>query len=226
MELSNIYTYAFFDTPVVTLELSVGISDRVQVIRHGEIFALVEPNVDIKSLENDDERLIQAALSHDRVICELFRQTTVLPLQFGTTFISKERLIEYLESHGQDHLNRLHQLHGKTEHCVKFIPRVPDEVDTSPKAKGKQYFLAKKQQYEAQKKFKDSQKLEWDNTVELITKHYPSAIIKQLEQGWQVYLLIDHQQKALVIEQFLGWQLACPCWELQIGEALPPYHFI
>lgn len=226
MTLVNIYTYAFFDAPVVTLELPVGIFNHVQVIQHGEIFALVEPNIDIKSLEDDDQRLIQAALAHDRVICELFRYTNVLPLQFGTTFSAKESLINYLDSHGQEHLNKLQQLQGKAEYCIKFIPRLPDEADIASKAKGKQYFLAKKQQYESQKKFKDSQKSEWDNIVKLINKHYLSVVIKQMEEGKQVYILIDRQQKALVTDRVLGWQQTCPGWELQIGEALPPYHFI
>lgn len=205
----------------------MGIGDRVQVIRHGGVSALVEPDVCIESLENDDERLIQAVLSHDRVICELFHQTTVLPLRFGTTFLSTERLLTHLETQGQNYLNTLHQLQGKTEYSLNFIPRTLEEPNVSPQVGGKQYFLAKKQRYKAQQDFQVMQEIEWENVVKLITQVYPSAIITEpQEEKQRIYLLVDSANSSQLTEQFLAWQKACPRWELQLGEALPPYHFI
>ena len=144
MELSNFYTYAFLETPVASLELPVDIRDRTLLVSHGGVSALVEPDVSIESLESDDERLIQAVLSHDRVICELFRQTTVLPLRFGTAFTSKESILTHLESHAENYLDKLHQLKGKAEYILKFLRRTLDEPTIPTQAKGRQYFLAKK----------------------------------------------------------------------------------
>lgn len=227
MELYNFYTYAFLDTPVSDLELPVGISDRVLLISSAGVSALVEPSVSLESLQNDDERLIQAVLSHDRVINEVFRQTTVLPLRFGTSFASKEGLLTHLESHAEEYLGKLRQLNGKSEYILKFIPRTPDEPIIPTEAGGKQYFLAKKQRYKTQQDFHAAQTAEWENAVHLITQIHKSAVINQREgEAARIYLLVTRQDEPLLAEQFLAWQAACPRWELQLGEALPPYHFI
>ncbi len=122
MEVPNFYIYGFLSTPATVLELPIGIKDRVLAIAHAGVSALVEPQVSLESLQNDDERLIQAVLSHDRVICEVFRQTTILPLRFGTCFVSKESLVTHLESHAEEYLEKLRQLNGKAEYILKFIP--------------------------------------------------------------------------------------------------------
>lgn len=225
VELYNIYTYAFLDTPVTSLELPVGIGDRVLLISSAEVSAVVEPEVSVESLQNDDQRLIQAVLAHDRVICELFRQTTVLPLRFGTSFTSQENLLTHLESHRSEYLKKLRQLDGKAEYILKFIPQTPDEPIIPNQAGGRQYFLAKKQQYKTQQEFSATQTAEWENAVELIAQIYKSAAVKSESEEARIYLLVDRQEEPLLTEQFLAWQKACPRWELLLGEALPPYHF-
>ncbi len=227
MELSNFYTYAFLETPVASLELPVDIRDRTFLVSHGGISALVEADVSVESLESDNERLIQAVLFHDRVICELFRQTTVLPLRFGTTFTSKESILTHLASQAENYLDKLHQLKDKAEYILKFIPQVFDQPTPSTQAKGRQYFLAKKQHYQAQQNFQTTQTAEWENIVNLITQTYNSAMIAQ-QQGEEerIYLLVSTANQPRLIEQFIAWQKACPRWELQLGDAQPPYHFI
>lgn len=227
MELSNFYTYAFLETPATVFELPIGIGDRVLLISHAGVSALVEPQVFLDSLQNDDEQLIQAVVSHDRVICELFRQTTILPLRFGTSFVSKESLLTHLESHAEEYLQKLRQLNGKAEYILKFIPRTLDEPLITPEARGRQYFLAKKQRYQTQQDFQNAQTTEWDQTVHLITQIYKSAIVVQPQsEEARIYLLVSRQDEPLLAEQFLAWQKACSCWELHLGLALPPYHFI
>ena len=227
MELSNFYTYAFLETPAAVLELPVGIGASVLLISHAGVSALVEPEVSLESLQNDDERLIQAVLSHDRVICELFRQTTILPLRFGTSFVSKESLLTHLEFHAEEYLEKLRQLNGKAEYILKFIPRTLDEPVITPEAGGRQYFLAKKQRYQTQQDFQIAQTAQWDRAVHLITQIYKSAIVVQPQaEEARIYLLVSRQDEPLLAEQFLAWQKACSRWELQLGEALPPYHFI
>ncbi|MBD2773088.1 GvpL/GvpF family gas vesicle protein [Iningainema tapete] len=227
MELDNFYTYAFLETPVAALELPYGIGSRVLIISNAGISALVEPKVSLESLQNDDEQLIQAVLSHDCVIRELFRQTTILPLRFGTSFTAKESLLTYLESHAQEYLEKIRQLSGKAEYILKFIPKTLDEPVVTPEVGGRQYFLAKKQRYQTQQDFQIAQNMEWNQIVELITQIYKSAIVVQPQgEEARIFLLVSRQDEPLLAEQFLTWQQACSRWELQLGEALPPYHFI
>ncbi|MEH2454380.1 GvpL/GvpF family gas vesicle protein [Nostoc sp.] len=227
MELYNVYTYAFLNTPAATLELPIGICSRVLLISNAGVSALVEPEVSLELLQNDNERLIQAVLSHDHVINELFRQTTVLPLRFGTSFASKESLLTYLESHTEEYLEKIRQLNGKAEYILKFIPRTPDEPVITPPSAGRQYFLAKKQRYQTQQDFQNAQTAQWDRAVHMITQIYKSAIVIQPQgEEARIYLLVSRQDEPLLAEQFLAWQLACDRWELQLGLALPPYHFI
>ncbi len=226
-ELSNLYTYAFLETPEGALELPVDIRDRTTLVSHGGVSALVEPNVCIESLQSDDQQLIQAVLSHDRIICELFRLTTVLPLRFGTAFSSEESIIVHLKSEAETYLKKLHQLKGKAEYVLKLIPQIFDEPTPSTQAKGRQYFLAKKQQYQAQQNFQIAQTQEQDNLIQLINQTYQSTVVDQKQDGTeQIYLLISDQNQPQLTEQFIAWQKACPRWELQLGEAQPPYHFI
>lgn len=223
----NFYTYAFLNTPVADLELPLGISDRIFLIDNAGISAVVEVGVSLESIQNDDEKLTQAVLSHDRVICELFRQTTVLPLRFGTFFASKESLLTHLESHGEEYLKKLRQLNGKSEYILKFTPQTPEEPTIANETGGKQYFLAKKQRFKTQQEFYNLQAAEWDNAVEEITEIYKSAIVVKPEnEAARIYICVSLEEENILVEQFITWQKACSRWELQLTEALPPYHFI
>ena len=223
----NFYTYAFLNTPVADLELPLGISDRIFLIDNAGISAVVEVGVSLESIQNDDEKLTQAVLSHDRVICELFGQTTVLPLRFGTYFASKESLLTHLESHGEEYLKKLHQLDGKSEYILKFIPQTLEEPTIANETGGRQYFLAKKQRFKTQQEFDNLQAAEWDNAVEQITEIYKSAIVVKPEnEAARIYICVSLEEENILAEQFITLQKACPRWELQLTEALPPYHFI
>jgi hypothetical protein len=107
MKLYNLYTYAFLKTPIESLTLPVGIANPLLLITGGDLSAVVEPEVCLDTLQNDDERLIQSVLCHDRVICQLFQQTTILPLRFGTSFLETENLLTHLCSHGQEYQEKI-----------------------------------------------------------------------------------------------------------------------
>lgn len=227
MELSNFYTYAFLETPTTVLDLPMGIGDRVLLISHAGLSAIVEPEVFLDLLQNDDKRLIQAILSHDQVICELFRKTTILPLRFGTVFPSKESLLTHLKTHAEEHLKKLRQLKGKAEYSLKLIPRTIDEPVITLPSGGRQYFLAKKQRYQIQQDFRIAQTAEWEKVIHLITQTYQSVIFIQPQgEEARIYFLVSRQDEPLLTEQFFSWQKTCPRWELQLEAALPPYHFI
>ncbi|MCZ8105736.1 MAG: GvpL/GvpF family gas vesicle protein, partial [Burkholderiales bacterium] len=119
MKLYNLYTYAFLKTPIESLKLPVGMANPLLLITVGSLSAVVEPEVCLDTLQNDDERLIQSVLCHDRVICELFRQTTILPLRFGTSFLEAENLLTHLCSHAQEYQEKIEELEGKGEYLLK-----------------------------------------------------------------------------------------------------------
>ncbi|MBD2181192.1 GvpL/GvpF family gas vesicle protein [Aerosakkonema funiforme] len=227
MELYNLYSYAFLKTPTKALSLPIGIADRVGLISSGRISALVEPEVALESLRKDDALLIQAVLRHDRVIWEVFCQTALLPLRFGTSFLCKENLLTHLESYADEYLEKLSQLNGKGEYTLKFTPRKLEEPTIPSEVGGRQYFLAKKQRYQTQQDFHILQTAEWQNAVHLITEIYTSAIIVPSPgEESRIYLLVSRQDELLLEAHFCTWQRACPRWQLQLGEAAPPYHFI
>ncbi|MFN6494770.1 GvpL/GvpF family gas vesicle protein [Nostoc sp. DedQUE03] len=226
MELYNLYVYAFIQTPVVDLNLPLGISNIVVLISKSGVSALVEPAISLESLQNNDESLIKAVLSHDRVIYEVFRHTTVLPLRFGTSFASQESLLNHLETHAEEYLEKLCQIKDKNQYILKFIPRTLDETNTPSASAGKEYLLAKKQRYQAQQNFYTAQITEWENIAQTITQIHESKIVQKEGKETRIYLLVSSQNESLLTAQLLAWQEACPRWELQLGEPLPPYDFI
>jgi len=226
MELENLYTYAFLKKPSFSLHLPPGSTTSVIQIDGNGLSAIVEPGIFLESFQDDDEKIVQMAINHDRVICDIFQQTTVLPLRFGTYFASTENLLTHLEFHGQEYLNKLEKINGKTEFILKLIPRMLDE-ESPVLESGRNYFLAKKQHYQQQKNFILAQASEKEILINFISNINQIPVIIQ-EQGEEVriYLLVNYQNKTLLLEQFLTWQQTCPRWNLSLGEGLPPYHFI
>lgn len=227
MKLYNLYTYAFLKTPKQILKLPVGIASPVLLMASGKISALVEPDICLDALQKDNERLIQAVLSHDRVICELFQQTTVLPLRFGTSFLEGDNLLDHLGSNSEEYQKKLQQLQGKGEYILKCIPRKLEEPVLGSEMTGRQYFLVKKQHYQTQQNFYILQATEWQKVVHLVTDQYQSTIINACPGAEsRIYLLVPCQDEPFLTNHFLNWQKVCPRWELQLGQVSPPYHFI
>lgn len=221
------YTYAFFKTPATPLSLLPGIEGDVQIVTSDQLSALVEPDLALETLQEDDSQLVQAVLNHDRMICELFWQTTILPLRFGTCFASLEALLTHLADHQEKYLAKLNQLEGKAEYRLKLTPLELPESTPPPDAKGKQYFLAKKQQYETHKALQDQQQGELQAVLSAIAQTYPDCILTAAKAGVEkLYLLVDRQEEATLYERLQSWQDQGSQWELMLGEALPPYHFV
>lgn len=223
----DIYTYAFLTTDTSDLEWPIGIQDTVQLVKAKRVSAVVETQVDLDALQDNDERLMQAVLAHDRVIGALFGQTPILPLRFGTLFGSLETLQADLAEREWEYLEKLERFAGHGQYTVKFIPLEVSASSTSSEAKGKQYLLAKKQRYQTQQSFRESQAAQWENIRSVIRTVYPGAIAPEpLDNTPRIYLLLPLQEEPLLHQRFKDWQLACPSWELQLFGALPPYDFI
>lgn len=227
MKSSKIYTYAFLNTPDFSLDLPEGNFGKVRLINGKTISAVVETETFLEIVENNDEQVIKMVLAHDRVICELFHQITVLPLRFGTYFTSEENLLNHIEVNAQQYQEKLNSIHGKNEYLLKLIPRNLQEPVKVSTGGGRDYFLAKKQHYENQKIFNIAQADEKYSLIHLIQEMYQSSVIVQHQaEEVRIYLLVNYYDKALLLEQFLAWKQACPRWDLFLGEGLPPYHFI
>lgn len=219
------YTYAFFRTSATSIKLPTGIAGQLQIVTAADLSALVEPDLSLEALQQNDEKLLQAVISHDRVICQLFHQTIVLPLRFGTYFVSQESLLTHLDSHCDEYLHKLSNLVGKAEYTLKLMPLGPTGTSVAFDVKRKS--LVKKQQYQNQLEQQYQQRMEWQEIMRAIAQAYPNNVQGGTEAGVErLYLLVSYQEKTLLHQRLQHWQRLCPKWELQLGEALPPYHFV
>ena len=221
------YTYTFLAFSPDRIVLPTGITGSLELVRINQIAAVVEPELAFETLQASDERLIQAVLIHDRIIRELFNQTTVLPLRFGTRFVSREKLVEHLEIHEAAYLKKLIQLTGKAEYPLKLIPAAQPEPSIDATVKGRDYFLAKKQRIQTQADWQQQQQMERSRLAQLLAQ--TDLFFQEAEPNEGIerfYLLSDRQNEDLLLKSLESWQSVCPHWELSIGEGLPPYHFV
>lgn len=228
--MSLMYVYAFLPTPTAALALPPGFAGAtVRVISQGPLAAIAEAIPSVEALQRDDEHLMQAVLSHDRVIRSLFAQISLLPLRFGTCLASEAALLQYLIEHAQEHLQTLQHLAGKAEYCISLTPlEAPPEPAIAPEdTTGKAYFLAKKQRYQAQTERQRQQIADKEHLLEAIAQHYGDLRRAEPKAGTErVYLLVDQAQELELQRQVQTWQTQTPHWSLLLGEALPPYHFL
>jgi hypothetical protein len=222
------YTYAFFKTPKTDLQLvEDGIAGSVQILGTPTLSALVEPDLDLDQIQQDDGQLVQAVLAHDRVICELFWRTTILPLRFGTWFVTPESLLEHFELNQDTYLAKLNQFEGKAEYRLKLVPNEIVQPELDVEVRGKEYFLAKKQRYQALVDQQTQQQQELKTLLNAIALAYPNYILHESQTGVEkLYLLVDREAEGMLYTQLQTWQTYCSQWELTLGEALPPYHFV
>jgi hypothetical protein len=136
-------------------------------------------------------------LTHDRILCELFNQTTIFPLRFGTIFRSSADLIAHLNQRQKEYLTKLNQFEGKAEYTLKVLPLDAPVPKTDPQAKGKAYLLAKKQRFSIVQEFQTQQNREWENLQQANLKAPPIN---------RVYLLIPKHEEPRLLEHLQTWQ--------------------
>jgi len=235
------YTYAFLKLPSNPLDLPQGIVQSVQLVSNTQLAAIVEPALSLDTIQQDNTLLLQAVLAHDRVIRELFRQTTILPLRFGTCFTSLSGLLTHLESHEQTYLCTLARITNKIEYTLKLMPRAQPDMPIDAQLKGKDYFLAKKRNFQAQLEQQQQGQTEFDSLLQNIKATQSTGTIHQVcyadsaestqsiasqDGTMKIYLLSDRSHQATICQQFSAWQRQCPNWELTLEDGLPPYHFL
>ncbi|HEY9615579.1 MAG TPA: GvpL/GvpF family gas vesicle protein [Microcoleaceae cyanobacterium] len=221
------YLYALLPSAHSALHLPEGIGTQVQLLTAGEVAAVVEPDVALKELEQDDRQLLQAILAHDRVIRELFAQTTVLPFRFGTCFESSASLLAHIQASQATYLTAFQQLNGKAELTLKLTRVEPPELEVTADLKGKEYFLAKKQQYQQQQAFQAEQTQELEQLISAIGQSPLNLSFQPSHASTEsLYFLINHSDIEALQRSLTQWSQQYTLWQLALSEALPPYHFV
>lgn len=224
------YTYAFVLESAGSMMLPAGIIGELMLLHEQGVGAVVEPGLDLEALKQSDDRLMRAVLHHDQVIRELFEQVPVLPLRFGTQFVSQEKLLEHLHLHAAAYQATLARLAGQAEYTLKLSPRSPDAAPPNPLATagtGRDYFLAKKQQFQQQLDRQQQQQTELQALRAAIAQEYPALQVDEPRDGIErLHLLVKRADEALLHESLEKWRSHCPGWQMALSEALPPYHFV
>ncbi|MDZ8139611.1 MAG: GvpL/GvpF family gas vesicle protein [Nostoc sp. DedQUE04] len=223
----SVYAYALLVPTASELVLPFGMERNTELVYCSGLGAIVEPEISVEGIQATDERLLQAVLIHDRVIRELFQQTPLLPLRFGSGFTSQEKLLNHLEQHQEQYLETLTQLADKVEYTLKLTPSsLLDESDTID-ARGKAYLLAKKQRYQTQQAFQAQQSEQWELLNQSILKTYTDVICETRQADVrQIHFLAQRNDSTLSTQQLYLWQVQCSHWQLALSEPLPPYHFL
>ncbi|MDZ8053771.1 MAG: GvpL/GvpF family gas vesicle protein [Aulosira sp. ZfuVER01] len=223
----SIYAYALLLPIASPPVLPLGMERNTELVYSSGLAAIVEPEILLEAIQTTDERLLQSVLTHDRVLRELFQQTPLLPLRFGSGFNSVETLLNHLEKHQQQYLETLTHLTDKVEYTLKATPcNLLDDSDTID-ARGKAYLLAKKQRYQTQQAFQAQQCEQWELLNQLILKTYTNVICETRQPDVrQIHFLAQRNDSTVSKQQFSLWQVQCSHWQLAISEPLPPYHFL
>jgi len=224
------YTYALIQTPETSLELPPGLVGDLELVGTPQLTAITEPRISppkMEALVQDDQLLEQAYLHYGVVVCNLFAQTTILPLKFYHCFRDRPALEDHLSTHQDQYLKTLHTLEGKGEYILKAVPKPLDLPPVEKEQKGKAYFLAKKQRYQQQQEHQNQQEEQWDRLTEQVLALYPQAIIPEpQEDKRQLFWLADKNGRSLLENHLLTWQERYPDWDLTLSDPIPPYDFL
>ncbi|NMF58325.1 GvpL/GvpF family gas vesicle protein [Pseudanabaena yagii] len=233
-----LYTFAILLAPAPD-EQPLGITGKpIEYLQCDRLIAAIEPDVDIEAMKLlPEQSLMQAIIHHDRLICELFNQRTLLPLRFGTAFVSIAALETYLQTEGERLFASLQRLDGYAEYLITGNAIAP-KLEVATNLKGKDYLLAKRSQYLQQEQWRSQLQKEVLDYRQTITDHlnpdnlnpeYPPAFQHVETQGSEdvrVYALLPRSQVEYLQEALRSWEAQHPHWQIAWSQALPPYHFL
>jgi hypothetical protein len=222
-----VYVYGVCRRPSADLTLPLGLEGETCLISVDDIAVIVEYGIDLEALQADDQRLLNAVLCHDRVVCDLFQQLTILPIRFGTQLASTEKLKQYIGQEYERYRAKLQELDQKCEYQIKLMPEAITLPPPPEGLKGRDYFLAKKQRLQNQTTVQAQQQTELMGLFERIHDTFPNAVEATNEDGTaKVYVLLSHGEAPTLQQQAQQWQSDAAYWNVSLSEALPPYHFV
>jgi hypothetical protein len=221
----RIYVYGFCAiSPDRDLALPLGIAGQTEMIQVGSLGAIAEAHLDIPALKTNDQQLMTAILSHDRVLQAVFDQLPVLPLRFGTQFAQASALHDYLHRQQQPHLQRLGQLVDKAEYLLKLTPKPPDSPPLADALKGRDYFVAKKRRLQAEAAHQQAQQQQLQTLFTHLGQTHDAVVLGSAQDDRQRLHLLAHRDNAMA-ENSSQWQAIAPAWDITCSDPLPPYHF-
>jgi hypothetical protein len=229
-----LYTFAILLAPVPD-DLPLGIIGKpVQYLQCDRLIAVIEADVDIEALKLLPEpSLMQVIVQHDRLICELFDQRTLLPLRFGTAFVSIGALETYLREEGARLLASLERLDGYAEFLITGSA-IAQKIEAAATLKGKDYLLAKRSQYLQQEQWRSQLQEEVLDYRQTITNSLNLDLYKpefqhvetQGSEDVRVYALLPRSQIEDLQVALRSWEEQHSHWQIAWSAALPPYHFL
>jgi len=218
-----LYTYAFV-APTASLTLPSGQARPLSLVATAAVAAVVELELDLTALEADEVLLVRAAVQHDAIVRDLFAQTTVLPLQFGTFFRTPEALRAHLEAESERYETSLAALRDRAEYLLKLSPLSPPEDAPPAAGSGREYFLAKKRRIQTRAEFQEEQERELEALLARIARDYPQTRVSPERD--RLWLLAGKEASAEIAAAVEIWLHAAPKWALDLSDPLPPYHFL
>jgi hypothetical protein len=229
-----LYTFGILLAPEPA-DRPLGITGKpIEYLQCDRLIAAIETDVDIEALKLlPEQSLMQVIVQHDRLICELFNQCTVLPLRFGTAFVSISALETYLQTEGEKLLARLERLDGYAEFLIAGSAIAP-KTKAAPQLKGKDYLLAKRSQYLQQEQWRSQLEQEVLEYRQVITDGLDLELYQpefqngetQGSEDVRVYALLPRSQVDLLQDALRTWEEQHSHWQISWSNALPPYHFL
>ena len=229
-----IYTFAILLAPALD-ERPLGITGKpIQYLQCDRLIAAIEPDIDIDALKLLPEpSLMQVIIQHDRLVCELFNERTLLPLRFGTAFVSIAALETYLQTESERLLASLDRLDGYAEFLITGSAIAP-KVEAATNLKGKDYLLAKRSQYLQQEQWRSQLQEEVLDYRQTITDNLNPDLYKpefqhvetQGSEDVRVYALLPRSQVEDLQVALRSWEEQHSHWQISWSNALPPYHFL
>ena len=225
------YTYAFLAAPDNTLQLPVGINGRLEMVHRDRMAALTEPDVDFERLQEDDDALVQAAIAHDRVMCSVFEQVPLIPLQFGTCFHSRQRLLDHLIKHQDTYLSKLDMLADCVEYCCKLTPRqqpssLDEDASISDDVLNQEFSTSLASNSPRESGINGILQAEKNDILARIAQTYPRLVAHTQGDTERAYVLIQRAEVLELKEKVIRWRSQLHNWKLELGQPLPPYHFV
>ncbi len=195
----------------------------------GQVAAAVQIGLDVEALKAAPrEVLLQAVLDHDRAIGELFARFPLLPLRFGTAFVSQEALEQYLRDRGDDILARLDALGDRQEYLLQGVA-TPPAVPQPPALSGREYLLAKRDRFQQVSQWQAQIGREREGCIAQLNAAIATPIYEaetaESQASARLCLLLDATELAAVRDLLRAWEQEFPHWEWTVSAPQPPYHF-
>lgn len=218
-----VYVYGFCAGPPAPPDLPPGLSQDTQYVSVGPLGAIVEMGLDVSHIQNNDQQLMTAVLSHDRVLQDIFAATDILPLRFGTQFADLAALQHHLQQHQSHYLQQLQHLQGQAEYSLTLMPQPVTPPPLESDLTGRAYFLAKKQRLQDQQARQQEQQAQMTTWIEQLQQQSVALQWREgTEGGDRLYALAP---KATFDQTLAALLPLIPDWDVQISHPLPPYHF-